>query len=65
MQSDAKPRVQSALRTVEILLAIAQSSEGLKIKEITSTLNLSRQVTYHLIHTLQGTGIIRKNENNR
>ena len=65
MSSDAKPRVQSALRTVEILLAIAQSSEGLKIKEITSTLGLSRQVTYHLIHTLQGTGIIRKNESNR
>jgi IclR family acetate operon transcriptional repressor len=64
-KSDAKPRVQSALRTVEILLAIAQSSDGLKIKEITSQLGLSRQVTYHLIHTLQGTGIIRKNENNR
>jgi IclR family acetate operon transcriptional repressor len=62
---EAKPRVQSALRTVSILLAIAQSSNGLKIKEIMEHLNLSRQVTYHLIHTLHATGIIRKNVNGR
>ena len=28
-------------------------------------LGLSRQVTYHLIHTMHGTGIIRKNDRNR
>ena len=28
-------------------------------------MGLSRQVTYHLIHTMLGTGIIRKNESNR
>jgi len=28
-------------------------------------LGLSRQVTYHLIHTMHGTGIIRKNDSNR
>ena len=57
---EPKPRVQSALRTVSILLAIAESSNGLKIKEIMEKLGLSRQVTYHLIHTLHATGIIRK-----
>lgn len=62
---ERKPRVQSALRTVSILLAIAESSNGLKIKEIMNKVRLSRQVTYHLIHTLQGTGIIRKSHNNR
>ena len=64
-KSESKPRVQSALRTISIVLAIAESSNGLKVKEILEKLALSRQVTYHLIHTLQATGIIRKNENNR
>jgi DNA-binding IclR family transcriptional regulator len=61
----AKPRIQSALRTVSILLAVADSPNGLRAKEIMEKLRLSRQVTYHLIHTMQGTGIIRKNESNR
>ena len=60
-----KPRVQSALRTISILLAIAESSNGLKIKEIMAQVGLSRQVTYHLIHTLHATGIIRKSSANR
>jgi DNA-binding IclR family transcriptional regulator len=64
-ESDAKPRVQSALRTVSILLAIAESNDGLKIKEIMDKVVLSRQVTYHLIHTLHATGIIRKSHSNR
>jgi IclR family acetate operon transcriptional repressor len=63
--SDPKPRVQSAFRTISILLAISESSNGLRVKDITDKLGLSRQVTYHLIHTLHATGIIRKNENNR
>ncbi len=64
-KSESKPRVQSALRTISIVLAVAESSNGLKVKEILEKLGLSRQVTYHLIHTLQATGIIRKNEHNR
>jgi DNA-binding IclR family transcriptional regulator len=63
--ADPKPRVQSALRAVSILLAVSESSNGLKVKDITDKLGLSRQVTYHLIHTLHATGIIRKNESNR
>ncbi len=62
---EPKVRVQSALRTISILLAVSESPNGLKVKEITEKLDLSRQVTYHLIHTLHATGIIRKNENNR
>ena len=61
----AKPRIQSAVRTVSILLAIADSPNGLRAKEIMERLRLSRQITYHLIHTMQGTGIIRKNDSNR
>ena len=65
VKDDPKPRVQSALRTISILLAIAESSNGLKIKDIMDKLGLSRQVTYHLIHTLVGSGIIRKTVENR
>jgi DNA-binding IclR family transcriptional regulator len=60
-----KPRIQSAVRTISVLLAVADSPNGLKAKEIMEKLGLSRQVTYHLIHTMYGTGIIRKNESNR
>lgn len=63
--ADPKPRVQSALRAISILLAVSESYNGLKVKDITDKLGLSRQVTYHLIHTLHATGIIRKNESNR
>jgi len=64
-EGNAKPRIQSAVRTVSILLAVADSPNGLRAKEIMEKLGLSRQVTYHLIHTMHGTGIIRKNDNNR
>ncbi len=64
-EGQLKPRIQSAVRTVSILLAVADSPNGLKAKEIMDKLGLSRQVTYHLIHTLHGTGIIRKNDANR
>ncbi len=64
-KTDPKPRVQSALRTIEILLAVAESPNGLKIKDIMEKLELSRQVTYHLIHTLHATGIIRKHDAHR
>jgi IclR family transcriptional regulator, acetate operon repressor len=63
--AEPKPRVQSALRAISILLAISESQGGLRVKDIAERLSLSRQVTYHLIHTLHSTGIIRKNENNR
>jgi DNA-binding IclR family transcriptional regulator len=62
---ECKPRVQSAVRTISILLAVANSSNGMKAKEIMQHAGLSRQVTYHLIHTMLGTGIIRKNDAKR
>jgi IclR family acetate operon transcriptional repressor len=64
-EGERKPRIQSAVRTLSILLAIAESANGLKAKEIMQLLGFPRQVTYHLMHTMLGTGIIRKNENNR
>ena len=43
---EPKTRVQSAYRAISILLAIAESSQGLKINEIRESLGLPRQVTY-------------------
>lgn len=63
--ADRKPRLQTAERTVGVLLAIARSPDGMKAKEISDELGLPRQVTYHLLHTLLGTGILRKNVQNR
>ena len=62
---ERKPRIQTADRTISILIAVAESANGLRAKEIMKQVGLSRQVTYHLIHTMLGTGIIRKNESNR
>lgn len=64
-RKDHKPRVQTAVRTVSIILAVARSANGLKAKEISEQLGLPRQVTYHLLHTLMSTGIVRKNSQNR
>lgn len=60
----ARPRVQSAARVVEILLAVSRSATGLRAKEIAEEVGLSQQVTYHLLHTLLETGILRKDERN-
>ncbi len=60
-----RPRVQSAARAISIVLAISHTPNGLRAKEISDTLRIPRQVTYHLIHTLSGTGIIRKSVQNR
>ncbi len=63
--SRARPRIQSVARSVSVLLEIARSGEGLRAVDIRERLKLPRQVTYHMVHTLLATGIIRKNENNR
>jgi IclR family acetate operon transcriptional repressor len=65
VEESRKPRVQSAARAIAIVLAISHTPNGLRAKEISETLGIPRQVTYHLIHTLSGTGIIRKSPQNR
>jgi len=62
---DSRPRIQSAVRTMSVLQSIAQSSDGLKAKEISDQLRLPRQVIYHLLHTLLGIGVVRKTADNR
>ncbi len=55
-------RVQSVARAVKILMAIAQSENGLKTIEISRVANLPKQATYHLVHTLMTTGMLTHNE---
>ena len=64
-EAGERPRVQSVARAVGILFAIAQSPDGLTTTEISQRLRLSRPTTYHLIHTLVGTGMITRADNHR
>lgn len=63
--SVARPRVQSAARTVAILLAVAQSETGLTAKEISTEVGIGRQTAYHLLHTLSETGMLTRSDRNR
>jgi DNA-binding IclR family transcriptional regulator len=64
-QRQVRPRVQSAARTVSILLAVAQSESGLTTKEISETVEIGRQATYHLLHTLVGAGMLTRSDRSR
>ncbi|WP_347310986.1 IclR family transcriptional regulator [Defluviimonas sp. SAOS-178_SWC] len=64
-KEDGKPRVQSVARAVDIVLAVAASRDGLRVAEIREALGLPLQATYHLLHTLRETGLLRKNEQDR
>jgi IclR family transcriptional regulator, acetate operon repressor len=64
-QDAPRPRVQSAARAIGILQAIAQSESGLTTREISERVGIGRQATYHLLHTLTSTGMVRRNDRNR
>jgi IclR family transcriptional regulator, acetate operon repressor len=60
-KSAAKPRVQSAARTIDILQAVAREGAfGLSAKDISDQLKIPRQVIYHLVHTLVSVDMLRK-----
>jgi IclR family acetate operon transcriptional repressor len=57
----AKPRVQTAARTVAILQAVSRAgAEGISAKELSEQLGLPRQVVYHLVHTLVQVRMLRR-----
>jgi IclR family acetate operon transcriptional repressor len=60
-----RPRVQSAARAIAILVAVAQSEDGLNTRQISEQVGIGRQATYHLLHTLLGTGMLTRDEHNR
>src|SRR5262249_46699385 len=57
-----QPRVQSVDRAVRILLAVAHSAEGLKAVDIGKVTDRPKQATYHLVHTLVTTGMLRRTD---
>ncbi len=61
----SKPRVQSVARAAAILIAVGESESGLTTREISERVDINRQTTYHLIHTLTGAGLLIRNERNR
>lgn len=55
------PRIQTAARTVDILLTVARAGpSGITAKKISETLELPRQVVYHLLHTMLSVEILHK-----
>jgi IclR family transcriptional regulator, acetate operon repressor len=64
-EAASRPRVQSAARTVAILLAVAQSERGLTPREVSEQVGIGRQAAYHLLHTLTGTGMLMRDDGNR
>jgi IclR family transcriptional regulator, acetate operon repressor len=64
-ETPSRPKVQSAARAVQILLAVAKEDNGLTARQISEALGISRQTTYHLLHTLAGEGVLRRGERGR
>jgi DNA-binding IclR family transcriptional regulator len=61
IETPGKARVQSAARVIDILQLVARDTgSGIPASEIAETLKLSRQVVYHLLHTLAASGMVRK-----
>ncbi len=60
-EPEAKPRIQSAVRTIDVLQVVARaSSNGVSARELSDELKLPRQVIYHLIHTLLSVNMLRQ-----
>ncbi|ADB49007.1 IclR family transcriptional regulator [Conexibacter woesei] len=62
---EPRPRVQSAARAVAILMAVAQSDNGLTTRAIAERVAIGRQAAYHLLHTLVGAGVLVRGEGGR
>ena len=58
-------RINSVARAANILLAISRSEQGLTVREISDSLHLERQTTYHLVHTLAALNLISRDERRR
>jgi DNA-binding IclR family transcriptional regulator len=60
-EPETKPRIQSAVRTIDVLQAVARaSSNGISARDLSDELKLPRQVIYHLIHTLLSVNMLRQ-----
>lgn len=60
-----RPRIQSVARAVDLLLWVAGSNNGMTSKALAERLQMSRQGTYHLLHTLISSGVLARTEDDR
>src|SRR5689334_828204 len=58
----SQTRIQSVSRAVQLLLAVAESDDGLSAKTLSSQVGLSLPTTYHLLTTLWAEGILAKDD---
>jgi len=58
----SQTRIQSVSRAIRILLAIAESPDGLAAKEVASLFSLTLPTAYHLLTTLSAEGMVIKDE---
>lgn len=58
-------RIQSASRAVRILLAVAESDDGMHAKDVSVKFGLSLPTAYHLLNTLASEGVLVKDERRR
>ncbi|WP_432831014.1 IclR family transcriptional regulator [Dactylosporangium sp. CA-092794] len=56
--TNARPRVQSLARGLALLTEVGQHPGALTAAELSDRTGLTRQVTYHLLHTLRATGFV-------
>lgn len=63
--STQQTRIQSVSRAVKILMAIAESDDGVKLKDIASRIELATPTAYHLLNTLVDEGMLFKDERRR
>lgn len=63
--SSGETRIQSASRAVRILLAVAESDDGLHAKDLSVRFGLSLSTAYHLLSTLVSEGVLVKDERRR
>jgi IclR family acetate operon transcriptional repressor len=55
---ERRPRVQSLARGLALLTEVGQNPGALTAAELSDRVGLTRQVTYHLLHTLRATGFV-------
>jgi len=60
-----KPRLQTAARTIDLLLAVAREPAGASVKDIVGAMGVPRQVVYNLLHTMLELRVIRRTPQQR
>jgi len=61
-EKSGRLQINSVVRGVNILTAIARSDQGLSVREIAEAIGVERQTAYHLVHTLEDTGFIARDD---